>query len=135
MNFSEIAVLAQKSGYDMITVVAMGPQTIVTCVRRMSSQAPRNIVLDRSFWDIEKTALDELAQAGLDVRFTDNGVIRAYGKQNSSLGAICDAPHVPKTVPVGEVATTFQPQGIHRKDFNVEPDLPKKPKYQYYPIY
>ncbi len=135
MNFAEIAVLAQKSGYDLITVEAMGPQTIVTCERRMSAKKePWVEELDVNFSDIERTALEELTQAGLDARFTSKG-IRAYGQQSTRLDDICDAPHTPRHMPHLGITSTFEPSGIHRKDFNVEPEKPKQPKYRYYPIY
>lgn len=120
MNFREIANLAQKSGYDLITVEAMGAQTLVTCERRMGSKEPWVVELDANFDNLETTALAELTQAGLDARFTSKG-IRAFGKQSTRLDAVCTATRTPRHV-LDNMPRTFQPQGIHREDFNALPE-------------
>ncbi len=133
MNFSEIAKKASESGCDLITVKPEGCKTLVICERRMSSQDALILELDRSFCDLELSALDELKSVGWDARPTSLG-IRAFGQQAAKqIDRVCTAPTMPRHI-LDNMPRTFAPSGIHRKDFNVEPDLPK-PKRPWYPCY
>ncbi len=136
MDIREIANLAKRCGYDLITIEAMGPQTLVTCEKRMSgAKEPWVEELDANFNDLEFQILAELSQdAYWDARPTSKG-IRVFGKQSTGLDAICNAPNRPKAAPMLGLPKEFAPQGVHRDGFNVEPEKPKPPKHRYYPIY
>lgn len=127
MNFREIAKLAQKSGYDMITVESMGPRTVVTCERRMSVIKETWVEeMDVNFNDIERTALEELTRAGLDARPSSVG-IRAFGQQDDNvIDQGIRKAHAPRHAPDTGVANEFQPQGVHREGFSALPD--RKPR-------
>ncbi|MFA6447189.1 MAG: hypothetical protein WCW31_02930 [Patescibacteria group bacterium] len=134
MNFSEIAKKASESGCDLITIKPEGCKTLVICERRMSSQDALTLELDRSFCDLEFSALDELKSVGWDARPTSIG-IRAFGQQAANqIDRVCTAPTMPKHV-LDSMPSTFAPSGIHRDGFNAPPDPPKQPKHRYYPIY
>jgi hypothetical protein len=130
MKLSEIIRLAKKEGCDLITVEPDGDITKVTCERRM--HAVKTVeVIEASFYDHERALLEELNQAGLDARFTSNG-IRAFGKQdNSAIDAII---YGKSRLYDSSIAREFQPQGIHRDDFN-QPKEEPKPKRHWYPCY
>lgn len=127
MNFREIAETAQKSGYDMITVEAMGGKTLVTCTRRLGRHEPWEEEIDESFEAVEDRALVELsAVAGWDVRRTSVR-IRAFGMQdNSRIDEMARNPNGKRTQHFGSVATEFAPVGWRNPDFQKFQDEPPR---------
>lgn len=122
--FNCTAKLALAHGCDEIVVEPMGNVTHVTCLQRMSSADPEPETLEMAFSDIEDLVLEALRPFFYEVIRTSK-CIRAFGKQWTSLDEICTAPHRPKATPMLGLPREFQPQGMHRDDFNMKPE-PKK---------
>ncbi len=129
MNFQELAVIAQRSGYDLITVEAIGGTTLVTCERRMGNKEPWTVEVDEPYHSIESQAMAEIDRVdGWDVRLTTVG-IRAFGRQdNSRIDALVNTPYAQRRA-VGGTATEFQPFSWRRADYNQPVEEPKRPKW------